>query len=88
MTDHPCAGMTKRQIEAFERIAVNIDTQRDHHPKVIKALMDRQLIQRHERVMGCVSCAPIITLEYSVPFSVHQQWCQWCAENYTDQEVE
>jgi hypothetical protein len=79
MIEHPCKGMTKAQIDAFERIAVN-DAPNCTWP-VIDALLARGVIVRgadeiHRDALG-VYHVP----RFCVPLAVHHQWCEWCSEH-------
>ena len=83
MTKHPCAGMTKAQMRAFEALAVGMPS--PCAPKTIKALLDRGVLVQSGQSnfrdgLGAYSI-PI----YDVPFAVHRQWCEWCAENVGDE---
>ncbi len=79
-TRHPCAGLTRRQREVFEQIAVN---QCDgHHPKTIATLRAEGLIVRvADRVLGEDRFGAIMVPNYAVPLPIHARWCAWCAEN-------
>jgi hypothetical protein len=79
MTDHPCKGMTKAQIAAFEQIAINVAL--PPVPKgTLAALEKHGLIERapdkklHDE-MGDYSLP-----QYFVPLPIHMQWCQWASE--------
>lgn len=85
---HPCDGMTKRQREVFEQIA--IDNAVGHHPHVLAALVAAELIHRYEHVENLPEMpgATLTTYRYSVPLDVHMQWCAWCSENVSDEMLE
>ena len=80
---HPCIGMSKRQREVFENIAVGLD--KGIHPATAAALMSRGLIQRKFEVVGRDAFGPIEIPRYWVPPPIHHQWCEWCAENVPDE---
>jgi hypothetical protein len=50
VTEHPAKGCTKRQIGAFEAIAVGQAF--GHHPKVIDGLLRKGLIEITEQTVG------------------------------------
>jgi hypothetical protein len=81
MTQHPCHGRTKRQIAAFERIAVGDDAML--HPATVGALVNAGLVELHWEDMGSYR-----SRRYHVPTPIHAQWCQWCDENVTVEEIE
>lgn len=86
MTDHPAiaAKCTPTQIKAFECIAIN-DTG-GHSQKTLDALHRKGLIDYIERrasdAMGRFSWK-----EPYVPLAIHHQWCQWCSENVSDDDI-
>lgn len=83
MVDHPAKGMTKAQIRDFELIAVN-DHPRGGHG-VIKKLEEAGLIVEGPRVIvGRDAFGPIERRSWYVPFPIHMQWCEWCAEQPDD----
>jgi hypothetical protein len=84
---HPCAGMSKRAREVFEQIAIGNDG--FHHPKVIASLLRFGLIERHgvETESGIRGIKMTID-RYTVPLLVHMEWCAWCGENVSDEEIE
>ena len=81
MTDHPCKGMTRAAINAFEAIAVN---QRPHCSKAtLQKLVDRGLIVKETKTMHFgdgLSAAKID--DFYVPLPIHYQWCEWGSERY------
>jgi hypothetical protein len=80
-TEHPCKGMTKAQIAAFEAFAVGMFPFGANHPKTIAALAERGLIERGaDEVVGRDAFGTITVPTYFVPIAVHAQWCEWCAE--------
>ena len=78
MSEHPAAGYTKAQIEAFELIAVNQTT--DHSAKALKALAAKGLIEFVER-SSSDALGKFTWKEPFVPPALHAQWCDWCADN-------
>lgn len=77
MTDHPAKGMTKAQREAFENIAVNQLPRCTH--RTLEALTAAGIVvvsyRRRRDALG-----PYEIPDYSVPFDIHRQWCEWCSE--------
>ena len=85
MTDHPCKGLSKKQRDAFEAIAISMD--RAEHQKTIEALLKRGLIVRgDDKVLGRDHFGLITVPTYYVPLPIHAQWCEWCSEQQ-DAEV-
>jgi hypothetical protein len=79
MVKHPArvAGCTKRQIEAFERIAIG--QWQGVAPRTLKALAAKGLIGFEVQRVGADALGPIeINVPY-VPLGRHYQWCEWCA---------
>ncbi len=75
--EHPCQGMTKAQIEAFERIATN---QMPGCPwPTIDVLLSAGVIERgpSERRRDALGVYDIPS--FSVPLPVHIRWCEWCS---------
>jgi hypothetical protein len=77
--EHPCKGMTKKQREAFERIATNQQPGATH--KTLVALREAGLIDYTNRIVGQDALGKITVPEWFVPNHVHMQWCEWCAKN-------
>lgn len=78
MIDHPCKGMTKAQVAAFEAIAINEIPQNGWNS--IDKLIERGVIERgpnetRRDAMGVYSIP-----SFFVPLPIHHQWCQWCSE--------
>jgi hypothetical protein len=67
-------GLTKRQLEAFEMIAIN-KFPFGFSNKTIRVLLNKGLIVK---IHG-VSCKPPIPIDYHVPLYIHQEWCEWCS---------
>lgn len=82
MTDHPCKGRPRTQIDAFERIAINQPPVCS--PTAIKALLDAGLIERGVSTTGRDELGTYIIPKYHVPTWAHMQWCEWCSENVAD----
>jgi hypothetical protein len=78
MVDHPCKGMTKAQIAAFERIAVNEPNGANHQTLV--ALRAKGLIDYESEVVGRDALGLVTVPRWFVPLPVHAQWCEWCGE--------
>lgn len=70
--EHPCKGMTRAEIAAFEAIAIN----RSPHcsKRTLEALLSRGLIEKEERKN--------LSDVYFVPLPLHIQWCEWAGERY------
>lgn len=82
MTDHPCKGMSKTAIEAFENIAINLPPRASW--KTLDALIAKGVIVR---VPGEKRRDALGTYEipaFVVPLGVHIQWCEWCSEQIQD----
>lgn len=86
MTEHPCAGRSKRSREVFEQIAIGIS---DGHPKVTlaKLLRDGLVSVAGFRSLGRDAFSEIVTPVYAVPVLHHMQWCHWCAEQPEDDDT-
>ncbi len=78
MTDHPCKGMTKRQREAFEQIAISQPPQATH--KTLVALRERGLIDYKNETIGRDALGAITVPRWFVPLLVQMQWCEWASE--------
>lgn len=78
MTDHPCKGMSRKQREAFEQIAIN------QHPqdgwRSIDALLKAGVIEKVEGEKRRDAMGVYEIPRFNVPLSVHMQWCEWCSE--------
>lgn len=78
MTDHPCKGWTKAQVNAFELIAIN------QHPAcgwpTIDALLKAGLIERGKDDIRRDAMGVYSVPKFFVPFPIHAQWCEWCSE--------
>lgn len=86
MSEHPCKGRSKAQREAFEQIAVSSDYA--PHPKTLKALMEAGLvIKAGVRTLGRDRFGAIEIPVYAVPLHHFHQWCEWCDENISDDEM-
>lgn len=78
MTDHPCKGMTRSQIEAFEQIAV--DAKPNCKWDTIDALVAAGVIARGPSEPRRDAMGVYTVPSFFVPPAVHAQWCAWCAE--------
>ena len=86
MTDHPAKRCTSNQRRTFEQIAIGNSA--GHHPKTIKALLAKGLIERGDDYMfGGDRFGPIAIPTYYVPLPIHAEWCEWCSEQFDDQSV-
>ena len=72
MTEHPCRGMTRAEIAAFEAIAIN----RSPHcsKRTFEKLLSRGVIEKFEKKS--------LFDDYFVPLPIHIQWCEWASERY------
>lgn len=85
-TKHPCHGMTKPQIAAFEQIAIG-NSSPHAAKKTINVLLDRGLIVRGpDKKLGHDGFGPIMIAQYVVPIPTHMDWCTWCSETMGDCE--
>lgn len=85
MTDHPCKGMTKVQIAAFEQIAISQSPQCGW--KSIDALLKGGVIERGQDDTRRDAMGVYTIPNYFVPLPVHMQWCDWCSEQPENQEL-
>jgi hypothetical protein len=84
---HPCAGLTKRAREVFEQIAIESDG--GHNPQIVASLLRAGVIEQHDDVVPSgFRGVPMTIHRYTVPLSVHLNWCLWCGENVTDADIE
>ena len=83
--EHPCKGMTKAQIAAFERIAINQPHDATH--KTLIALRQRGVIDYEDQVVGRDALGKIVVPRWFVPLPVHAQWCEWCGKHSADGEI-
>lgn len=83
MTDHPCKGMTKGQIAAFERLAIGEPP--NASVKTLEALLSKGVIAKDEdRIVGRDALGTIRVPQFYVPIPLHWQWCEWCSEQDGD----
>jgi hypothetical protein len=81
MTKHPCEGMTKAEITAFEAIAINRSP--NCSKKTIEKLLARGVIVDEKRNVNFKDGLPPVAVDdYFVPLPIHYQWCQWVSERY------
>jgi hypothetical protein len=78
VTDHPCKGMTKVQIAAFEQIAINQLPQCGW--RSIDALLEAGVIERGKDDVRRDAMGIYNIPNFFVPTAVHAQWCAWCSE--------
>lgn len=75
---HPCSGMTRAQVEAFERVAINQppacrwDT--------IDALLKAGVIERGPGETRRDAIGVYEIPSFYVPTHIHVQWCEWASE--------
>jgi hypothetical protein len=78
-TPHPCAGMTPAQRRDFELIATGQRPRGGY--QTINKLKARGLIEdAPPKVLGRDALGVIAIPQWTVPLSVHMQWCKWCNE--------
>ena len=80
--DHPCKGMSKEAIAAFERLAVcemPIATS-----ATLVALEKRGVIVRGPDLVKRDARGEYNIARWDVPIHIHAQWCAWCSENLED----
>jgi hypothetical protein len=83
MSEHPCEGMTKAEIAAFEAIAINLRP--NCSKKTIEKLLARGVIANEERNLHFGDGLPPVAVDdYFVPLPIHYQWCQWASERYRE----
>jgi hypothetical protein len=81
MTEHPCAGMSKAEISAFEAFAINRLPRCSK--KTIEELLARGVIATGEKKLDFHDgLPPSVVPDYYVPLPVHMQWCAWASERY------
>ncbi len=73
MTEHPAKDCTAAEIAIFEQIAIGQD--RGHLLTSVARLVAMGLV---------VACRG----GWEVPIPIHVQWCSWCSENITDEQLE
>lgn len=84
---HPAveAGCTKAQVAAFEAIAVNANPGCGR--KTLQALESKGLIVLGERILRSGGL-PVAVPDPHVPYHIHAEWCAWCGENVTDEDID
>ncbi len=70
--------------EVLGRIAINDD--RFVNNRTADALVKRGLIESYKENLG--GRLPVVITRYRMPLDIHIQWCSWCAENFTLEEME
>jgi hypothetical protein len=83
-THYDFDSLTSRQRDVLGLIACCQD--QFHHPRTIKALLDRGLIQEYiEERSGALGILRV--KRYTMDWATHMAWCQWCSDWY-DQHPE
>ena len=72
MTKHPCRGMTRAEIAAFEAIAINRSPRCSK--RTLEKLLSRRVIEKSDRKALLDNCF--------VPLPIHIQWCEWASQRY------
>lgn len=83
------AKLTATQQDVLGQIACGFDA--SHHPRVIKALLAKGLIEATERrIYGSGNTAmdriPVIMTGYNVPLPVHIAWAEWASEQPEEED--
>ena len=80
-TKHPCDGMTRAEVNAFEAIAINQKPRCSK--KTLDRLLERGLIEKLEEKRSFRDgLPPAIMTDFYVPLPIHYQWCVWAAGRY------
>jgi len=81
----PLKGLRKTVRDAFEQMTIG---QRPWiSAATVSVFLDRGLIVRlPDKVLGRDAFGAITVPEYEIPISVHMNWCEWCANNYPDED--
>ena len=74
--------LSKRQIHVLEQIATNNDG--GHPQRTLDSLEAKGYIVGQLQYLS--GFPPVAVIRYSVPIPVHIAWCQWCAEQQTEDE--
>lgn len=85
MTEHPCKGMSKKQIETFERLATGAPPYAPQ--RTIDVLLKHGVIMRLPDKIVRDRFGDIHIPVYDVPTPIHMQWCKWCAEQPENAEA-
>src|SRR5258708_7460737 len=81
MAEHPCQGMTKAEISAFEAIAINRPPRCSN--RTLERLLARCVIAREEkRISLRDGLPPSVVSTFYVPLAIHMQWCEWTGERH------
>ena len=73
-------SLSKAQYYVFEQICVNNDA--GHNKRTLKALEKKGLIKCKIIPRRDISVGFINVLRSYVPLDIHQEWCQWCSDNF------
>ena len=78
-------GLTKKQLEVLSCIAFGGEDS-NHHPKLLKELEDKGLIESYEgKIYGKgnspIDRIPVIIKRYRMPIAEHIEFCEWCSKN-------
>ena len=66
-------GLTDKQSEVFEQIAINNDS--GHNLRTLESLERKGLIERY-----AVNDGAFTIFHYCVPIPIHAEWCEWCTK--------
>jgi hypothetical protein len=85
VSEHPCEGLTRAQIAAFEDIATNQPPRCGW--KSIDALLKAGVIERGTDDVRRDAMGTYNIPNFFVPLPIHMQWCAWCSEQPESQLV-
>lgn len=74
--------LTERQRGALGLIAIGEDGM--HHSRTLETLLRKGLIEQYEQALP--GGLPVRIKRYRVPLAVYAAWCEWCAENVSEEE--
>ena len=75
-------NLSKAQYNVFEQICINNDA--GHNERTLKALEKKGLIKCKMLPLKDGGFPPVEILRSYVPLEIHQEWCQWCSDNFDD----
>lgn len=83
MVKHPAPKGAQRRM--FEQVATGVDCP-PGAAATRRALVDKGLIQKvGSRFVGRHPFQVELPC-FEVPLHIHMQWCEWCSENFTENE--
>jgi hypothetical protein len=75
--------LSEKQRHVLGMIAINED--QGHPPTTIHSLVKKQLILPFKPERHHPASPP--KMGYMVPIPVHIAWCEWCSDNYKEEEA-